>query len=102
MSAALACVNELSLVVDIVEDLGIQMEIIDNDLSFLKAAKSLYSEQADVSRPGPDKINFSGLFFHKGPILAQKPQQAGQNTGHYTASELLEDFCEVATYRPVG
>ncbi len=51
MTAALACINKLCIVVDVVQHLGIQMKIVNHYISPLKAFHTFNRQKPDI--PGP-------------------------------------------------
>jgi hypothetical protein len=57
VTAPLAGIDEFGIMADIVEDLGIEVKIINDDLSLLQTAQAFHRKQADVSRACADKIN---------------------------------------------
>ena len=62
LSAALPCVDEFSLMADVVQYLCVQVKVIDDHLRLLKTLQSLYSKQAYISWTCSDYIYFA--FFH--------------------------------------
>jgi hypothetical protein len=59
MATAFAGIDELCIMVDIIEDLGIQVKIIDNHLCLFQTLQAFYGQESDIAGTGTDQIDFT-------------------------------------------
>jgi hypothetical protein len=66
MSSPLSGVDKLGVVSCVIEDLGVDVKIVGDQVCFLKAPQPFQGEEPDISRTRSHKIDFS--FFHRGSM----------------------------------
>ncbi len=59
LAAPFAGVNELSIMMDIIQHLGVQVEVIYHHIRLLEAFEALNRKEPDISWPCADYVNFS-------------------------------------------
>jgi hypothetical protein len=54
MAAAFPGIDKLCIVVDVIEHLGVQMEVIDNNIRIFKTVQPPYGQKTYITGPGAD------------------------------------------------